>query len=82
MHRRVVCALTWIKCGSRRGDTQDSIAVLTLATVNADRGFLWSDPHQKRCHQYNNGTGKRHPLNKHYFLPLCVTVPVFRPAAS
>ena len=34
------------------------------------------------CHEDNDGGGKRHPLRKHHFLPLCVTVPVLRPLAS
>ena len=54
----VVCVLTWIKpCG---GDDQVSgAALMTLATVNADRGS-WSDPHQHSCHEDNDGGGKRH----------------------
>ena len=30
----------------------------------------------------NDGGGKRHPLRKHHFLPLCVAAPVLRPLAS
>jgi hypothetical protein len=66
----VVRVLMWIKsCGGE--------------TIRSAMLSRWrSDPHQHSCHEDNDGSGKRHPLRKHHFLPLCVTVPVFRPAAS
>ena len=57
-------------------------------TPNSGHGYRvcgelsWSDPHQHSCHQHDDGGGKRHPLRKHHFLPLCVTVPALRPLAS
>ena len=76
----VVCVLTWIKsCGGGRSGQR--CCPDDAATVNADRGSR-SDPRQHSCHEDNNGGGKRHPLRKDHFLPLCVTVPVLRPLAS
>jgi hypothetical protein len=50
--------------------------------IGVCRELSWPDPHQHRCHQHDDCEGKWHPLHKHHFLPLCVTLPVLRPLAS